>query len=207
MASIVTGLTRMTDVQVIQFAKKVQTALTGNSNVPAPNPPLARLQELIAAADSSINAYEAEKAVLRNKKNMRDEALKALCNGLRLEADTVQAATSGDPDKMETTGFQTSKRPSPVGTPAQVTRLVVEAGDIEGTLKASWKPVRGVKVYEIETSPDPLGANVWTYKGTVTKAKATINSFASGARIWLHVRAIGAAGAGPWSEPAVKTVP
>ncbi len=144
---------------------------------------------------------------MRNKKNMRDEAMKALCNGLRLEADTVQAATSGDPDKMETTGFQTSKRPSPVGIPAQVTRLVVEAGAIEGTLKASWKPVRGVKVYEIETSPDPLGANAWTYKGTVTKAKATINSFASGARIWLHVRAIGAAGPGPWSEPAVKTVP
>jgi hypothetical protein len=207
MASIVTGLTRMTDVQVVQFAKKVHTALTGNPNVLAPNPPLPKLQELIATADSSIDAYEAEKAVMRNKKNMRDEAIKALCNGLRLEADTVQAATSGDPDKMETTGFQTSKRPSPVGIPAQVTRLVVEAGAIEGTLRASWKPVRGVKVYEIETSPDPLGANAWTYKGTVTKAKATINSFASGARIWLHVRAIGAAGPGPWSEPAVKTVP
>jgi len=197
----------MTDVQVIQFAKQVHTALTGNPNVPDPNPPLSTLQTLIATAEGSIDAYEAEKAVLRNRKNARDEAMKALCNGLRLEADAVQAATSGDPDKMETTGFRTGKRPSPVGVPAQVSRLVLEAGPIEGTLKACWKPVHGVKVYETESSLDPVGANAWTYKGTVTKAKAIINSFVSGTRIWLHVRAIGAAGPGPWSDPAVKTVP
>ena len=207
MASIVTGLTRMTDVQVIQFAKKVHMALMGNQNVPAPNPPLPTLQELIAAAERSIDTFEAEKAILRNRKNLRDEAIKALCNGLRLEADTVQAATHGDPDRMETAGFRAGKRPSPVGIPAQVIRLVLEGGPTEGTLKASWKPVRGVKVYEMETSPDPIGANSWTYKGTVTKAKAIINNFVSGTRIWLHVRAIGTAGAGPWSDPAVRTVP
>ena len=207
MASIVTGLSRMTDVQVIQFAKQVHTALTGNPNVPAPNPPLSTLQSLIVTAESSTDAYESEKATLRNKKNVRDEAIEALCHGLRLEADAVQAATSGDPDKMETAGFRASKSPSPVGVLAQATRLVLEAGPIEGTLKASWKPVRGVKVYEIESSPDPIWADTWAYKGTVTKAKAIINSFVSGTRIWLHVRAIGAAGPGPWSDPAVKTVP
>jgi hypothetical protein len=197
----------MTDVQVIQFAKQVHAALSGNPNVPAPNPPLPALQNLIATAESNIDAYEAEKAILRNKKKLRDEVMKALCNGLRLEADAVQAATGGDPDKMATTGFRAGKRPCPVGTPAQVTRLVLEAGPIEGVLKAWWKPVRGVKVYEIETCLGAIGANPWTYKGTATKAKAAINSFVSGTRIWLHVRAIGAAGPGPWSDPAVKTVP
>jgi hypothetical protein len=197
----------MTDVQVIQFAKQVHTALTGNLNVGAPNPPLTVLQGLIATAEGAIDAYEAEKALLRNKKNLRDEAMKALCNGLRLEADTVQAATGGDPDKLETAGFRACKRPTPIGVPAQVARLVLEAGPVEGTLKACWKPVRGVKVYEMETSLDPNGVNAWSYKGTVTKAKAVINSFISGTRIWLHARAIGAAGPGPWSEPAAKTVP
>src|ERR1035437_6838979 len=73
MASIVTGLTRMTDVQVIQFAKQVHTALTGNPNVPTPNPPLSTFQSLIATAESSMDAYEAEKGILHNKKNLRDE--------------------------------------------------------------------------------------------------------------------------------------
>jgi len=175
--------------------------------VPIPNPPLATLQNLIATAESSIDSYEAEKASLRVKKNLRDEAIMALCHGLRQEANTVQAATGGDPDKLETAGFRASKRPCPVGVPAQVTRLVLEPGPIDGMLKACWKRVRGVKVYEIETCPDPMTSNTWTYAGTVTKAKAALNSFVSGTRIWLHVRAIGAAGPGPWSDPAVKTVP
>ena len=197
----------MTDVQVIQFARQIYSALTANPHVPAPNPPLAMLQTLIAAAETSMDAYEVEKALLRNKKNLRDEALKALCHGLRLQAHTVQAATGGDPDKLEAAGFRATKRPTPVGIPAQVSRLVLEAGPTEGTLKAGWKPVRGVKVYELESSLDPLGANPWAFKGTTTKAKAAINSFVSGTRIWLHVRAVGAAGPGPWSDPVVKTVP
>lgn len=207
MTSIATGLTRMTDVQVIQFARNVHTALTGNPNVPNPAPALPALQNLIAAAESSRDAYEVEKSILRKKKHLRDEALRALCTGLRLQANTVQAATGGDPDKMKTTGFMLSKRPSPVGTPDQVTDLALEAGATEGMLKASWKPVRGVKVYEVETSTDGAGTLGWAHKNTVTKAKTHLNSFVSGSRIWVRVRAIGTAGPGSWSDSAVKTVP
>ena len=206
-AAIATGLTRMTDEQVIQFARNVHMALTDNPNVPNPLPALAALQDLIATAEKSIEAYEVQKSLLRNKKNLRDEAVRALCDGLRLEANTVQAATGGDPDKMRTTGFLLVKRPTPVGTPDQVTELWLEGGETEGTLKASWKPVRGVKVYELQTRADLGGADGWAHKATVTKTKALMNSFSSGNRIWVRVRAIGTAGPGSWSDPAVKIVP
>jgi hypothetical protein len=207
MPLIVTGLTTLTDAELIQFAKNVHTALKGNANVPAPNPTLPALQTLITTAEAGVQAYEAEKEVLRARKQVRDEAIKALCDGLRIEADTVQAVTGGKPDKIETTGFRIRSRPTPVGTPAKVTNLVLAPGPADGTLKAAWKPVRGVKSYEIEASPDPMTPTSWIYKGTVTKSKATVNSFTSGAKVWLHVRGIGAAGPGPWSDPAVKTVP
>ena len=155
----------MTDMQVIQFAKNVHSALNGNPNVPSPNPPLSALQSLIATAETSVSAYDAEKLMLRNKKNLRDEAIRALCNGLRLEADAVQAATNGDPERLATTGFQAGKKPSPVGTPAQVTRLGLEAGPADGTLKASWKPVYGVKAYEMETTQDPIGSRHLDFQG------------------------------------------
>jgi hypothetical protein len=207
MPLIVTGLNILTDAELIRFAKDVHTALEGNTNVPAPNPTLPDLQNLIAAAETSVHAYEAEKALLRKKKNARDEAIKALCHGLRIEADTVQAATGGDPDKIETTGFRVRAQPTPVGTPAPVTNLVLAAGPVDGTLKAAWKPVRGIRSYELEASPDPATPASWSFKGTVTKSKATVNSFTSGARVWLRVRGIGTAGPGPWSDPAVKIVP
>ena len=172
-----------------------------------PFPTLQALQSLIATAEMGVNAYEAEKDVLRTRKNVRDEAIKALCDGLRIEADTVQAATGGNPDKIESSGFRIRARGTPVGTPAQVTSLALAAGPADGTLKAAWKPVRGVRSYELEASPDPMTPTSWIYKGTVTKSKATVNSFVSGATVWLRVRGIGAAGPGPWSDPAVKTVP
>ena len=207
MPLIVTGLTTMTDAELIQFAKKVHTALKGNANVPAPNPTLPALQTLIATAETGVHAYEAEKDVLCTRKRARDEAIKALCDGLRIEADTVQAVTGGDPDKIKTAGFRIRARATPVGTPAQVTNLALAAGAADGTLKAAWKPVRGVRSYELEASPDPMTPASWVYKGTVTKSKATVNSFMSGAKVWVRVRGIGAAGPGHWSDPAVKTVP
>jgi len=207
MPSIVTALNTLTDAELIQFAKKVQTALTGNPHVRVPNPPLPALEVLITTAETGVNAYEAEKAVLRTKKHVRDEAIRALADGLRIQADTVQAVTGGDPEKIETTGFRVRIRPTPVGTPAQVTNLTLAAGPVEATLKAAWKPVRGVRSYEVEASPDPITATSWIFKGTVTKSKATLNSFSSGAKIWVRIRGVGAAGAGPWSDPAVKTVP
>ena len=207
MPLIVTGVTTLTDAELIRFAKNVHTALQGNVNVPVPNPPLPALQDLITAAEIGVNAYEAEKAVLRNKKNARDEAIKALCDALRIEADTVQAITGGDPDKIETTGFRVRAQPTPVGTPAQVTSLVLAAGPADATLKAAWKPVHGVRSYELEASFDPITPASWNFKGTVTKSTATMNSFTSGAKVWVRVRGIGTAGPGPWSDPAVKTVP
>ena len=207
MSLIVTGLNTLSDAELIRFAKAVHAALEGNPYVPSPNPTLAALEALISAAEAGVHAYEAEKAALRHKKHTRDEAIKALCDGLRIEADTVQAVTGGDPDKIKTTGFRVRGRPTPVGTPAQVINLVLAAGSAEATLKAAWKPVHGVRSYELEASPDPITPGSWNFKGTVTKAKATINSFVSGAKVWLRVRGIGAAGPGPWSEPAAKTVP
>ena len=207
MPLIATGLTTMTHAKLIQFAKTVHTALKDNPNVPAPNPTLPALQTLIAAAESGLNAYEAEKDMLRARKKVRDDAINALCDGLRIEADTVQALIGGNPDKIETTGFRIRSRPTPVGIPAKTVNLVVAAGPADGTLKAAWKPVRGVRSYELEASPDPMTPAGWIYKGTVTKSKATVNSFASGAKVWVRVRGIGAAGPGPWSDPTVKTVP
>ena len=41
----------------------------------------------------------------------------------------------------------------------------------------------------------------------VTKSKATVSGLATGTKYWFRVRAIGAAGPGPWSDPATKVAP
>lgn len=59
----------------------------------------------------------------------------------------------------------------------------------------------------VQTSADAVTTTSWSYRLTVVKSSVTVNSFSSGVKVWMRVRGIGTAGPGPWSDPAVKTVP
>jgi len=96
---------------------------------------------------------------------------------------------------------------TPVGTPTQVLNLVLTEGDNEGSLDYAHDPTRGAKSNEVQTSVDPVTPSSWTYKMTAPKSSGTIPGLTTGTRVWVRVRAIGSAGEGPWSDPAVKTVP
>src|SRR5204862_3951863 len=110
--------------------------------------------------------------------------------------------------KWEAIGFQTKGQPTPIGPLPQVLNLVVTAGDNDGTLDVAFDPVRGAQSYELQTSVDPVSPTSWAFKMSAGKSSATVNGFTSGAKMWIRVRAVGAANAtGPWSDPAVKTVP
>jgi hypothetical protein len=205
MAQIKSNLSSLTIAELIQLGKNVHTALTGNANVPTPNPALTALQTLNTNAEAANDAYQAGKDTLAALKAARDTAVQALKDGLRTEAFTVEVATGGVAAKIITTGFAVKSSGAPIGIPTQVLNLKLVAGDMDGTLKATWKKVRGADSYEINVCPDPI--TTWSPKGTVTKTRVLLNSFTSGQRIWMRVRAIGAAGEGPWSDPSVKTVP
>ena len=99
--------------------------------------------------------------------------------------------------------FWQSQAP-PVG---QVLNLVVTAGDNEGSLDVAWDRDRSARSYEVQTSPDPATASSWVARLTAPKSSTTLAGLSSGARIWVRVRAVGSDSTGPWSDPAVKTVP
>jgi hypothetical protein len=137
----------------------------------------------------------------------RDAAITALADILRSEAVTVTTACGGDLAKLSTTGYEIASAPAPQGVPPQVVDLRVKSSDKDGHLDASWKKAPAAKYYEVEASIDPPTSSSWVLKGSSKTTKLSVNTFTSGQRIWLRVRAIGAAGDGPWSDPAVQTVP
>ena len=51
------------------------------------------------------------------------------------------------------------------------------------------------------------GTGPWINTRVVTKSSTTVNGLTTGGRVWFRVAAIGAAGQGPWSDPATKIVP
>jgi hypothetical protein len=168
---------------------------------------LVELLAKITAADTKINEYNAAKANLAELKAGRDNAILALLAALKVEATAVQLQTGGIAEQILSTGYKVKAEPSPVAPPAQVQNLKLVAGAEEGTLKASWKRVHSAKSYEIQSSADPITPTSWVDQGDSSKTQVLLNSFTSGQRIWVHVRAFGAGGYGAWSDPSVKTVP
>jgi hypothetical protein len=137
----------------------------------------------------------------------RDASLAALAAGMTQEGAYVENVANGDPAIIALAGMAVRSNGTP-RTMTQVLDLVLSAGDFEGTLDYVHAPVRGARSYEVQISVDPVTATSWAFKMTAGKSSGSIAGLTSGARIWVRVRAIGADNAfGPWSDPAVKTVP
>jgi hypothetical protein len=53
-----------------------------------------------------------------------------------------------------------------------------------------------------------MSESSWAFKMSLAKSSGTIPGLASGSKMWVRVRAVGADNKpGPWSDPAVKVVP
>ena len=201
------NLFKLTPEQTIQLANDIRAAMTGNPNFPTPIPTLTALGALITALQAKVNEFNAAQSTALMKTTERNAALDALRAALSQMSAYVQAASAGDEGKIQSAGMSIRGTPAPVGVPAQVMNLSVTAGDNEGELDHQWDPGTDVSGYEVQTSPDPITPNSWVNHPSVTRSRTTTTGHTSGQRIWSRVRAFGPAGPGPWSDPAVKTVP
>jgi hypothetical protein len=193
--------------EILTLANGIRTAMTSNANFTTPTPALTALGALITTAQTKLADYTAAQDTLNTKLSERDAAFGALAAGLTQLAGYVEAASGGDAAKIKSAGMDVRAQAVPLGVPGQVANLAVTAGDFEGTVDCGWDPQAPAKSYEVQTSADPMSGTSWAYKLTATRSTTTIEGLTSGSKIWVRVRAIGAAGVGPWSDPAVKTVP
>lgn len=52
---------------------------------------------------------------------------------------------------------------------------------------------------------DPISAgSIWTTCPPHTKSKCTVPGLTAGTKYWFRVAAVGVAGQGPWSDPALR---
>jgi hypothetical protein len=119
----------------------------------------------------------------------------------------VQLISTGDAAKIQSAGMDVKAVNAPVGVPGQVLNLTLTMGDMDSELDATWDRVRGAKSYEMQISLESMTPTSWTNLPSVTKSAAKLTGLTSGQRVWLRVRAVGAAGHGGWSDPATKIVP
>jgi hypothetical protein len=176
--------------------------MTGNSNFPTPNPPLATLESIRSGVIAKTNEIEQAEDGLRMKFTERLTGVQMLKDALRQEAAYVQNTSGGDAAKILSAGMDVFGPKAPVGPLEAPQNVQALFADNEGEVAAKWDAVLGAQSYIVECSQDPNGP--WTQAAITTRSSHTLTGLTSGKKYWIRVRGVGAAGLGPWSDPAVK---
>lgn len=137
----------------------------------------------------------------------RDAQVASLRLMLNQMANYVESASAGDPVKIASSGFSMRQPPVPVGPLPAPANLEITPGLSEGSLEISWSTLEGVRIYDVQTCPDPAQPSGWVTRVQTTKRSVTLSGLPSVSRQCTRVRAVGAAGPGAWSPAIAQTVP
>ncbi|MEI7729404.1 MAG: fibronectin type III domain-containing protein [Verrucomicrobiota bacterium] len=200
-----------------QYTKMVQLELFSNSreiaNAVKATPKFASLgtqADAILAKATLAETQHAERKKMEDdlkKLILRDitnhEELQGMIEELAVDAEAI----SLDPQDLIGLHFTLQKTPEPVGQLGKVLDVRLEPGDDAGTGKIRWKSMKGAQLYQVQmTDGDPNG-NTWKLLTADKKCKLLLEGLTSGKNNWVRVRAKGAAGWGPWSDPAKAMIP
>jgi hypothetical protein len=196
MRKVPVALKRPTPVpELIQFARRIVEAMTGNPWFPAPVPPLASVQ---AAVDRLAEAEAAALSLTRGLKEARNEAHTALMGLLTRLKAYVQGVADENPDSaasiIESAAMSVAARTSKP-KPA----LAVYPGRVSGAVRLVAKAAAKVASYEWQLSHD--GGQTWTDLPTTLQAKTTVSGLVPGKTIWLRMRAATRSGASDPCDP------
>ena len=201
-ARVKLGLSKQSIPDKIHFVRDVAAALTNNAHFPSP--PVSP-KDAVKAADALESAHKAARdariqAVLRTA--LRDDAARANDVIADQLGSYVQMVSKGDETVILSAGMKVMGAKSSPQTMFAPEGFLAVPGKVAGTVAVRWDGVPGAKSYHVECALDPSDAAVWTACGKPTKRSFTVTGLVSGKRMWFRVVAIGAAGQGPWSDPA-----
>jgi hypothetical protein len=194
----------------ITFGKGIVDHVTAGGTVMLVTNPdfvaFSTIQTDISDAQAVVTDLENQlKAARLTVTNLTDDWLPAV----EQLSKTGDSLAKGDAAEIVKLGF-TPTSSAPPATPqlsAQVEGLVVTAGDNDGELDYTHEREEHATGYERQTTLTPNDAASWVPRESTTRSSGTVGGLPCGSRQWVRVRAIGAMGAGPWSDPATKIVP
>lgn len=207
MGKIKLGLSRRNIENKIQFGTDVDNSMSSNPIFS----PLAGGQSNLVTAKTTLQTKwtesNAAKQLAQQKATEVQDAEADFDSAMTKVANDVENLANGDVSIIQAAGMDVKNPPSAPQIPVQPVINLIEEGTSSGTINLKWKSVKGAKSYNIEMNSDVNNQEGWVIKLTTTKLKVTISGLSSGMKYWFRVTALGAAGTGSPSDPAVKYAP
>jgi Fibronectin type III domain len=207
MAKIKLNLKSFSVTELVDKARQMATALTGNPHFATPQPSVAQINTAAdALATAHADAQAARQAALTKTSILHDKT-DALMQVLRQTASYIESVAGDDETKILSAGVNVKSATTVTPTITTPTGLSATMGDHEGEIDLSWDKVKSAKSYVLERSADPPTSTSWAHEAVALKSSATVNGLTSGTRYWFRVAAVTSGGQSGWSDPAVKMAP
>ncbi|MBK9149239.1 MAG: fibronectin type III domain-containing protein [Flavobacteriales bacterium] len=201
MANIKLSLSRLIPGTLLALLRYVVSKMTGNAHFATPAVPLADMTTLGDELEVAINKAKhggLEDRILRNNLVLDVRSM------LRKQADYVRLTAQGDAAILASSGFELSKVPVPVGLPGTPFIRFVRMTGKQGEAEVVWTAQHGADAYHVRiTDKDPNIQAEWQVVGITTKSRFMLTDLESYKAYWVSVSAIGAAGEGLMSDPAI----
>ncbi|NEN23402.1 fibronectin type III domain-containing protein [Cryomorpha ignava] len=195
------GLDRLKPSDLLAKAIDVETKLTGNPVFSNPVPALADLAAASTELEIRITASNmGDRSAIARRKEQEKEVRYIL----RKLGSYVQLTSENDSDILSS-GFELSKTPVPLTSLSRPAALKAMRSDMEGRVNLTWAVVRGSNQYVVEvSSQDPINQTAdWIHTAYTSRSNHQIDNLQPGKYYWFRVRALGASGMSPYSDPAM----
>lgn len=194
-------LSLLTPFALLGLIRNVIAKMTGNLLFPDPPvtmPDMTLLgDKLQAAIEEATNGSKASKL-------QRDVVVAEVEVALQRTADYVRSVCVGDAAKLSTSGFEMAKARERVGIPNAPKSLSARNTTLRNEVELRWPRVRGAYTYQVWMSDkDPAEDGSWTPVTVTSRSRHIVEGLESFKPYWFSVSAIGSAGEGAKSDPAL----
>ena len=183
-------------------------SMTGNANYPAAtrSPSDAAYQAIQDSLVASNAAVDAAETVWKSTLLARDNVVREWEAATTARASNCESVTPGNRAALATTGLPLRSLPTPVGVPDAPLDLLATPNKTQGQMNVKWSRVKGATSYIVQRmihgSSDP-----WVQIKLLNQCRFTDTGLVSGITYAYRVRALAAAGEGPWSDETVRMAP
>lgn len=167
-------------------------------------------QDKIDAVDAVVQDYAeslteqaSAESFLRAATVRKQQARKATEEGLTGLASLVALVAKGRATVISSAAMELKHERKRLGKLPAPENLSSETSEWEGACELRWELVHGSSIYEIEYRLHPVDSP-WQHFGYSTAAKCRVTGLVPGTMYFFRVRAIGSAGASPWSGQTQK---
>ena len=195
------NLSHLGILALIAYLQKIGQKMTGNTKFTTIATKTTAMTTSGTAMETANTNYEAAKTTADQLMTVRDNARVAAENAVQDLATAAEGVTK-DPADLQSGGWDLVSDRSPVGPMSAPANFNATSGDNAGEVDLACDTQHGVQSHVGESATSADGPFTPFYVGK--KSSCTAAGLVSGSLNWFRMRAVGAAGPGPWAGPISK---